>query len=155
MAEWAVRAVCEPRALCETVDVAQRGWEPAADRVTHQRAHRPTGSCGARNDEVVSRRAFVANTVRAGTTGTAALWVAPKLTSVTVGEGATSSIPPEEPTIVSIPPAKPPPSGALPFTGFNALALTIVGGASVLAGRALLSLRRRIEQKPPGTPSAR
>jgi hypothetical protein len=109
----------------------------------------------------VSRRSFVTNTVRASTVGGAALWVAPKLSSVPVAQGAIGTKPPEEPNPTDQvgPPAvtvvAERPSGVLPMTGADSLFLAALGGTSVLAGRALLELRRHLEARdarPPADP---
>jgi hypothetical protein len=108
----------------------------------------------------VSRRSFVTSTIRAGSVGSAALWVAPHLSSISVAQGAVGTKPPDEPSPTEdvVPPATVgggAPSGVLPVTGADSLFLAAVGGMTIAAGRALVELSRYLEDRASGgtTPS--
>jgi hypothetical protein len=122
----------------------------------------------------LSRRNFARATVKAGVAASAAVWVAPRLSSVALAQTTAGSPPPStsrpagggagEPVApgqpgevgagggaaLGAPSAGPPGAGgALPLTGADVRKLAATGGAAVATGSAMVAAERLSERRRP------
>jgi hypothetical protein len=139
----------------------------------------PMGGAGGEGKEAgaLSRRQFAQASVRVGLGATAAIWVAPQLSSLPLARGTAGSPPPsdipdEEPQdtgepdadLASRAPGRDPhgaegtgapnagaqgAEGELPLTGADVRKLAATGGAAVLTGSALVAAERLSERGRP------